>query len=333
VKQWAALASILCIRGARCKGIRRDNGNSLSYFGGEMIRAAEILEELLRFEAAQPNATGALKELTHDALCRQTTDQIGVLLESFGKYQNIAYDVQGPRDQGIDVLFKFSGADQPEKMFGLQIKAYKEIDDRNNDLSKQLKAGLHDARRHYDYQLERYYILLFGDANVHRKRLSAITNEFAKDDLVRIIGPRTLVTFLNLPESTIYAVADHFLSDEDYVRKLARREVLGYKASRLYFILACLCWSFENLTEQLPEGFLMDDSRMRDLVGRFGLEKFESAFSYFEDKDLEIYLESSSMKVRTENYPAVRALYFDLQVRYGESADELFSHLYEFLRI
>jgi hypothetical protein len=34
---------------------------------------------------------------------------------------------------------------------------------------------------------------------------------------------------------------------------------------------------------------------------------------------------------RLEHFVAIRALYFDLQVRYDESPDELFNHLFEFL--
>lgn len=118
--------------------------------------------------------------------------------------------------------------DEPEKYFALQIKSHKEIEDRDNGLSQKLKAGLVDAQNSYLGNLERYYILLFGDAIGHGKRISAITGEFAKTKRVRVIGPRYLMAFLNMPQSTFAAVVDRHLSDEDYVRKQARNEIAGY---------------------------------------------------------------------------------------------------------
>ncbi|AYQ36677.1 hypothetical protein CVS37_00065 [Burkholderia lata] len=51
----------------------------------------------------------------------------------------------------------------------------------------------------------------------------------------------------------------------------------------------------------------------------------------FIDSDLEVYAEPSSTRLRIEHFPAIRALYYDLQVRYDESAVDLFNHLFQFL--
>lgn len=296
-----------------------------------MTTPSVILEELLRFREATHDETAELEELNHDEICAKVSDQLGVILDSFQKYGHISYVVQGPRDQGVDILLKETKDDEPETYIALQVKSYREIADKDSDLSKQLKAGLFDAKSKYGDGLQRYYILLFGHSKIHNKRISAIANEFSNTKLARVITPRFLRTFIHMPSSTLSAVVDRYLSDEDYVRLTARSEVSGYTKVELRLILVCLSWVFENLTEVLPENFLEEDYRISELISVYGSDAFDSAINRFADTDFEMYAEPFSIRLRTENFPAIRALYFDIQVRYDEDCDELLDHLFEFL--
>jgi hypothetical protein len=232
----------------------------------------------------------------------------------------------------VDVLLKLSKEDASDQYFAMQVKTYHEVDDRNSDLSKQLKAALFDADSKYGESLRRYYILLFGHAGKHSKRIAAIANEFANHRIARVIGPRDLLTFIELPNRTVSAIVDRYVSKEDYVRTEARAEVAGCTEPELYFLLACLCWAFENSRTHLPDDYFYHDSRMINLVAQYGQDALHSAMTRFEDAALEQHAEPASSKVRVELYPALRALYFDIQVRYGKESQELFWHLFEFLR-
>ncbi|MEX3930386.1 hypothetical protein AB4Y32_00985 [Paraburkholderia phymatum] len=293
---------------------------------------ATLLEELLRYRQAGPSRTANLAALTHDDICRRVEDQIELMLGSFSKYQHISHMVQGPRDQGVDVLLKsVDQEDSPERYVALQIKSYNEIADKTNDLSKDLKSGYFNANDRYDCRLDRYYVLLAGDSRKHAKRLAAITNELAKTENIRVINPRYLLTFIEMPQSTIEAVVDRHLSEDDYVRKEARYEAAGYTAAELYFILACVCWVLENSSDMLPEDFYRQDARMMELAEIYGSEAMDECIQRFSDSDLEVHAEPSSTRLRIEHFPAIRALYYDLQVRYDESPVDLFNHLFQFL--
>lgn len=292
-----------------------------------------ILEELLRFREASDDETAELERISHDQICIKISDQLGTILDSFEKYGHISYVVQGPRDQGVDVILKETKEDEAETYIALQVKSYREVADKDSDLSKQLKAGLFDAQSKYGSGLRRYYILLFGHSKKHFKRISAITNEFSNNKIVRVINPRFLRTFIDLPSSTLSAVVDRYLSDEDYVRKMARSEVAGYNEIELNLILICLSWAFSNLSDELPMNFFQENGRISDLISVYGWEKFDKAMSRFNDRDFEAYAEPHSVRLRTENFPAIRALYFDIQVRYDENSIELLDHLFEFLRL
>ena len=297
-----------------------------------MLPLPKLVEELVRYREASKKDTIDFNNWNHDRLCHAFQHQLDTLGDSFLKYHHVTYLLQGPRDQGVDVLLKTTVDDETEGYLAIQVKSYAEIEDKKNDLSKQLKAGYHDARNHYGTSLGRYYIALCGDAQAHAKRIAAITGEFAKEHAVRVIGPRHLFTFLTMPDARLSAIVDRFLKADDVVRKQARSEVRGYTDSEIYFHLACLVWSFEHGTNLLESEFFERSSRIQDLKEGFGGEALERALGKFQDITLETYAESSATRVRLEDFPAIRALYYDVQVRYGEQPNDLFTHLYEFLK-
>lgn len=135
-----------------------------------------------------------------------------------------------------------------------------------------------------------------------------------------------------MPDAMLSAIVDRFLKADDIVRKQARSEVLGHTDAEIYFHLACLVWSFEHGTDLLPSDFFEGSTRIQDLKREFGDEVLEDALGKFLDISLETYAESGATRIRLEDFPAIRALYYDVQVRYGEQPDDLFTHLYEFLK-
>lgn len=297
-----------------------------------MLTLPKLVEELVRYREAPTKDTIDFKKWNHDRLCDGFQHQFDMLGDSFLKYHHVSYLVQGPRDQGVDVLLKTTVDDETETYIAVQVKSYAEIEDRKNDLSKQLKAGYHDARNHYGTHLGRYFIALCGDAKAHGKRTTAIAGEFAKEPAVRVIGPRHLLTFLTMPDTTLSAIVDRFLKADDIVRKQAKSEVLGYADAEVYFHLACLVWSFDHGTDILPSDFFEKSSHIQDLKRESGDEVLEDALGKSMDTSLETYAESGATRIRLEDFPAIRALYYDIQVRYGEQPDDLFTHLYEFLK-
>ncbi|WP_186114519.1 hypothetical protein [Burkholderia gladioli] len=291
-----------------------------------------LLEETLRLRESAPEETETFT-WKHDRLCETINRKINVLGASFLKYHHINYILQGPRDQGVDILIKIRNEDLSEKYIGIQVKSYFELDDRNNDLSKNLKSSYFDAKNHYGESLEIYYILLCGDSKKHSKRISAINAEFSKIFDTRIIHPRHLHAFVTMPDATISALTDRHLSSEDYVRATALKEIQEYDKPNLMFLLACLTWAFENNNDQLPIDFFNTNHHISEIEDKYGNKILERAFGLFNDTDLETYAMEGTTRIRIENYPAIRALYFDIQVRYDETPDEMFDHLFDFLSL
>jgi hypothetical protein len=101
----------------------------------------------------------------------------------------------------------------------------------------------------------------------------------------------------------------------------------------LHFMLACICWALQNASDVLPLDFVTSDPRVDGLRERYGDEFVADCFGRFADSDFEVHAEPATTRLRLEHFPAIQALYFDLKVRYNETEDDLFHHLFEFLRV
>lgn len=298
----------------------------------ELITLQILLEEILRLRESPSEETKAFT-WKHERLCDVINRKINILGESFLKYHHINYIVQGPRDQGVDILLKLREDDQPEKYIGIQVKSYYEIDDKKNDLSKNLKSGYFDAKSHYGDSLERYYILLCGDSEKHKNRISSINTEFSKIQDTRVISPRYLHAFTTASDSTISALIDRRLNSEDYVRAQAFIESQEYANPELLLLLACLTWAFERGTNNLPPDFLCRDTNIMSISLAYGENSINRAFNRLADRAVEVDATNGTLRVRSEDYPAIQAIYYDMKVRYNEAPSGIFRHLFDFLRI
>jgi hypothetical protein len=71
----------------------------------EQIRKA--IHELLQFRRAEYTATSVFATMKHnDDLCPKFQDKLDTLLGAFQKYKKIVYDIQGPRDDGADIVLR-----------------------------------------------------------------------------------------------------------------------------------------------------------------------------------------------------------------------------------
>ncbi|URX63723.1 hypothetical protein KR767_06625 [Luteibacter anthropi] len=184
-----------------------------------MLTPKEVVAEVVRLRRSSAEDTEKNADYTHNELCDILQERLTDIGDCFQKYDQISYVVQGPRDQGVDVLLKLGSADEAERYVAFQIKSYSEISDKKQELSKNLKVGLHDAISHYGPCLVQYYIIFFGCTAANWKRLTATTAEFAKDPIVRVIDERYARTLLDLDGATVAAIVDNFLRREDIVLK------------------------------------------------------------------------------------------------------------------
>lgn len=184
-----------------------------------------LVDELMRYRRTAPSETKAFAGMKHNAdLCPRFQQKLESILGSFEKYRKIVYDIQGPSDQGTDVLLREVVADNTW-FICLQIKS--EDDLHAKDVLKNLKAQFFDSLQRYGDFLVEYYVLLCCDSKKNKDIIRAIAKQFDKQGNVTIIEPEYSLSFLNLGERTIDAIIKAKIGNEDIVYQKA----LGIVAS------------------------------------------------------------------------------------------------------
>ena len=283
-----------------------------------LVTPDKVVAELVRLARADAQSTRGLRKLTHDDVCCGVESQLELIGDYFLKYHQVVYKVQGPRDHGVDVLLRLSNDTSPEKYVAFQVKSYLELEDRKNDLSKLLKSGYHDATEHYT-SIDRYYVLLCGDPILHEKRITAINAEFSKKNGVVMVFPAFVKNFLDMEETTISSTVDHFLRSEDFVVKQARREIGNSPDWLVRNTLVCLACAWNSAEDEIDTSVLLSTYSMT-----------EAEIAALEDKVLTTNI-PGRVRVMRHDFPAVRALYYDMQVRYGYEPSVLITHLTKLL--
>src|SRR5687767_13775782 len=104
---------------------------------------ARIIYELLQFRRSPYEATSIFSSLKHNVdLCPKFQAKLESVYDAFDKYQTITYDIQGPRDQGTDILVR-QRIDDENRYICFQIKSNDDL--KKSDYLKVLKAQYFDT--------------------------------------------------------------------------------------------------------------------------------------------------------------------------------------------
>jgi hypothetical protein len=233
----------------------------------------------------------------NDDLCPAMERAMNDILRLCRRNFNIAYDIQGIQDSGVDVLVRLS--DDEDQFIAVQIKADNELPDSN--LLKTLKAQHFDATNKYEKSLLHYYIAPFADLTQsgRRDRVRLITSTFARTQNVTVLSPQTLWSALYGAdtESVELAVATQIYNDDPLVRESQRLcSVLTPVQRRV--VVSVLANHIARNPRQLTRHdlvgneFIISAARRLEMQITYGLP-----FWFFIPKDLELELEGGDSEV------------------------------------
>lgn len=206
-----------------------------------------IIFQLVRFIRSDISKTAFFKAVKHNAdLCPRYEEQIDLILQAFQKYQSIAYDIQGPRDRGTDIVIKLPRGDEVNYIC-FQIKSEDDLKDK--DYLKNLKAQFFDTKQNYKNILD-YYILLSCDAIGNKDKIRTIAGDFSKEKNVHVIIPEYALTFYRLGLIQIDALIKAKLGSDDEVYRKALglvNDIIPTEKAILFYLI----WAkiFENSNE------------------------------------------------------------------------------------
>ncbi len=208
----------------------------------------ELLSELLDRRTHRDSETDEFRKLRHNRdLCPKFAENIKTALEFYLSHYTDAQDIQGIKDEGVDVLVKFSW-DKKAVKAGLQVKSFKEIEDwiakRNKNFLENLKAQAMTAV--LQRNVNPYYIVVCTDELKHQDQLRLIKAEFSHIDQVRVIEPRHALSFYKMDRLDIVVTVTRLLCASDPVLNTSSDEVDNMPPGVAFVLLHALCKGFEQ---------------------------------------------------------------------------------------
>jgi hypothetical protein len=197
------------------------------------------LNELLRFRRSPIKTTQRFKEMKHNKhLCPKIQSKLTDFLEGSRRYHNIAYDVQGPRDRGKDVVLRYGENEEISRYITIQIKSYDDLC--KKEYLMNLKAQSLEVQADYKDKLQHHFILICTDVNKHKDQIRAICAEFSNLEWVTVIQPEYMWTFLRLTITRMDAIVQGVLRQDDVVYMKARKMVADHTPVDTAVLLAFL---------------------------------------------------------------------------------------------
>jgi len=181
----------------------------------------DSIVRLLRYQRSPTSVTSRFRTWKHNAdILPKLQSQLEMILEAYGKFEPIVYDTQGIRDDGADIVLRYSpeGYSDQQKIIGFQAKSFDDV--AKPDYLQSLKAQRDDAFRRVN-GLSYYFIVLCTDAKAHKNKIRQIAAEFKIADRTEIIEPAYAYTFLHYPKTRLEAWIKRTLEEGDLVFKLA----------------------------------------------------------------------------------------------------------------
>ncbi|MGA2902278.1 MAG: hypothetical protein ABSD98_00480 [Candidatus Korobacteraceae bacterium] len=326
----------------------------------------DSVTRFLRYQRVPKKVTRQFRALKHNAqLLPRLQSQLEIILEAHGKFEPVVYDIQGPRDDGSDIVLRSRSSDnsQHPELLCFQVKSFSDLNQK--EYLQELKAQRYDSFRKI-LGLRYYFLVLCTDAEAHETKIRSITQEFKGADRTEIIEPAFAYTFLNLPKTRIEAVVKRTTEADDYVFQSAldaldgsspsARALTVYLAVKSVFT-GSTSFSLAQLSSEPSLRGIYDELRYRqaELLHDFEtsvaeVEAKDDDFDYesdagpvqladFEDQiaadlellDSDVELDRSSDRVifKADQFRALTAVIADALARYEYGEEQLTAYMFD----
>ncbi|MFC5423957.1 hypothetical protein ACFPOB_31045 [Bosea eneae] len=295
------------------------------------LSPAETLAELLQKSRSTTADTDWFKTKRHDADLCPHFQAIGLqILGSYKAYRAGCHDIQGMRDDGVDILLKYDSDDGAQRV-GMQIKSYHEFSEwasgRDKAFVKTLKAQYTEAMQNVG--VDHYFLLLCTDAYEHRSQIRMISSEMKTYANLTIVNPEQVRGLTLLSEWDLQAATTRLLCRDDPVLSAAREYFQDVPTLGDVFTLDLLCRAFGGGSKVLEPGDFEDIARAwyESRGGILDMGKVADAVVEMEEGG---YIEwvGEIYRVLPEEMPVeLCAIYFDLRARNGLAAGDVFAYL------
>lgn len=232
-------------------------------------KVQEMIFSILREDFAKDSETTVFKKLKHNKdLVPKINDNLNYLVEFYGRYSNASYDIQGIRDNGIDILIKYCLEDDFKLHYiGLQIKSFDDIEE-ESWLTK-LKAQLFDSDSYKD--VEDIYVVFCTDCTRHKNKIRNATADILKaNDKIHIIEPTRALTFYKMNKIDIAIRVQHLFQVDDPLFKDAANSLSEFNFIEAAVIIEATVKSLVETNCSVNENSLFESHFVQNILERYG---------------------------------------------------------------
>jgi hypothetical protein len=282
------------------------------------LSPTELIFEFLKFSRASSIDTADFRDLKHDNdLCPGFQRSLQFVLDVYKSYATDVHDIQGMRDEGVDVLIKFRNAGTENKI-GIQIKSYAEIElwkTKGVSLINTLKAQYATAVN--TLKVDQFIILICTDSLAHKRYIRTICSELKTFQDCRIIEPHHALTLFRMSQSDIFVETLRLLCRSDPTLRAARDELDQYNQETAYVLTLIVCHAF-------LKGPSINDMELRLFIDEWdNLPKENEQVDAHSGISIDELFESNILTGISETYniditefpPALCSLFFDQRFR------------------
>lgn len=281
------------------------------------MKLNELVFKLLTNSVNKNIDTSEFKNLKHNIdLVPRFERNLKYLIDIFGKYRDDCYDIQGIKDEGIDVLFKYFD-DENEHKIGLQIKSFDDL--KNDDWMSKLKAQLFETSK--IWKTEDLYVVFCTDVTTipqkgpkqiekDKVRNAIAEIERASEEKIHIIQPTEAMWFYMLDEFSIFQCVFSIIHNFDTVYKKACRDVNELTEEELKCVI-------DVIVDQFLEG--RDDYTVGELLSKN--DDINGDFLYF--NNFILVSDSDFVKYRYDNNWELTSFVVEVRSRYLFSNEKL----------
>lgn len=300
------------------------------------LTPTEVLAELLKGRRASSLATERFGALRHDRdLVPRFASNVDVILDVYKAYRTDVHDIQGIRDDGVDVLLRFDREGHSSRV-GLQIKSNDEFDQwekKKLNMVEKLKAQYSAAME--NARIDDYYVVICADDIAHRKRIRTVCSELKNYRGCTIIEPRDALGFFDMSDLDLLVRTTRLLCSSDTILRTALDEADAQEPDVVYFLSSLVNHAFQ-------QGLTIDDSYLfnlwydwKDFVGEDVTTN--DRLTIITQNLLStgiIKYDGSDYLIDVTRLPVpLSALYFDLKVRNLESDGNIDGYMLGLLEI
>jgi hypothetical protein len=304
----------------------------------------DSVTRLLRYQHAPEKATSLFRTLKHNAdILPKLQAVLEMILQAYGKFEDVVYDVQGPRDDGSDVVLHCRAKDdeaEPE-LISFQVKSFDDLAKKN--YMQELKAQRDDSFRKVR-GLRYYFLLVCTDSKAHRDRVRNIMAEFRSADRTEVIEPTFAYTFLNHPKTRVDAFIKRLMEADDFVFRRALESLdLSSPSARALAVFLSTKSVLTGLT-QFNLDHLLTDASLRSIYkelqdqdedewmpARDFEEQISADLDILENVLVERDSASDNVRLRADEMRPLNAVATDALVRYEYNGSELLSYMFDLM--